>query len=141
VGEALILETTFLVDLEREARAPGRAHAFLESNADSPLCITLITAGELACGPRVEAEEAWRSLLRRFKVLGPDLEACWAHGQAFRYLSDNGMLIAANDLWIASIALAHGLPIVTRDVAHFRRVPGLRVVGYGPTFGSLPPFR
>jgi predicted nucleic acid-binding protein len=132
VGEALILETTFLVDLEREARAraPGRAHAFLEAHPDRPLCITLTTAGELACGPRVGEREGWRRLVSRFRVLAPDGDAAWAYGQTFRYLADNGLLIGANDLWIAATALAHGLPVVTRDEAHFRRVPGLEVLGY-----------
>jgi len=130
--EALILVTTFLVDLEREARAgvPGRAHAFLEAHPDQELCITLTTAGELASGPRVEDRVAWHGLVSRFRILTPDLGASWAYGQAFRYLSDNGLLIGANDLWIAAVALAHGLPLVTRDEAHFRRVPGLRVLGY-----------
>jgi len=130
--EALILETTFLVDLEREARAgvPGRAHTFLEAHPDQELCITLTTAGELASGPRVADRAAWQSLVSRFRILSPDLEASWSYGQAFRYLSDNGLLIGANDLWIAAVALRHGLSLVTRDEAHFRRVPGLRVVGY-----------
>jgi len=132
VDEALILETTFLVDLEREARAgaPGRAHAFLEAHPAQELCITLTTAGELACGPRVEEREAWYRLVSRFRILSPDLGASWSYGQTFRYLADNGLLIGANDLWIAATALAHGLPLVTRDEAHFRRVPGLRVLGY-----------
>lgn len=131
--DALILETTFLVDLEREAQAgaPGAAHAFLDAHPELRLCVALTTAGELACGPRIEGREAWQTLVRRFRVLAPDLEACWRYGQAFRYLSDNGILIGANDLWIAATALAHGLPLVTRDEAHFRRVPGLRVMTYG----------
>jgi len=132
VGEALILETSFLVDLEREARAglQGPAHAFLEANPDRELCITVTTAGELACGPRVEDRESWRRLVSRFRILGPDLDSSWTYGQSFRYLADNGLLIGANDLWIAAIAISHGLPVVTRDEAHFRRVPGLSVVGY-----------
>lgn len=132
MDDALILETTFLVDLEREAlaAAPGPAHAFLEANPDQRLCITLTTAGELACGPRVGDRDAWQTLVRRFRVLAPDLEACWIYGQTFRYLSDNGILVGANDLWIAAAALAHGLPVVTRDASHFRRVPGLRVMAY-----------
>ena len=132
MDNGLILETTFLVDLEREARAetPGRVHKFLEASGDSVLCVTLTTAGELAAGPRVAGRERWQELVGRFNLLIPDLECSWQYGQAFRYLKDNGMLIGANDLWIAATALAHALPLVTRNEEHFRRVPGLQVIGY-----------
>ncbi len=33
-------------------------------------------------------------------------------------------------LWIAATALAHGVPLVTRNERHFRRVPELEVIGY-----------
>ena len=35
-----------------------------------------------------------------------------------------GTPIPTNDLWIAAIAIEHGLSLYTRD-AHFRHVPGL----------------
>jgi tRNA(fMet)-specific endonuclease VapC len=132
VGRALILETTFLVDLEREALRgeTGPAHRFLEKNVEQELCMTLTTAGELAYGPRLDERRGWDSLVERFRVLVPDLETAWAYGQRYRYLKDNGLLIGANDLWIAAIAIVHGLPLVTRDPNHFRRVPGLSVVAY-----------
>lgn len=36
--------------------------------------------------------------------------------------------IGQNDLWIASTALAHGAPLLTRNRRHFDRMPGLRLV-------------
>jgi predicted nucleic acid-binding protein len=120
------------VDLEREAMAgePGSAHQFLENNTEKELCITLTTAGELACGPRLDEKSAWEGLVKRFRVLAPGLETAWAYGQTYRYLRDNGLLIGANELWIAAVCVTHGLPLVTRDPTLFRRVPGLRVVKY-----------
>ena len=132
MGQALILETTFLVDFEREALRgeTGPAHRFLEENSHRELCVTLTTAGELACGPRLDERASWEALVSRFRVLVPDLDASWAYGQRYRYLKDNGLLIGAKDLWIAATAIVHGLPLVTRDPSHFRRVPGLSVVTY-----------
>lgn len=41
-----------------------------------------------------------------------------------------GLLIGANDLWIAAVALEHSLPLVTDNVSHFGRIPDLQVLGY-----------
>lgn len=132
MGPALILETSFLVDLEREALRgeQGPAHRFLEAHPHRELCIPLTTAGELACGPRLQERNAWETLVGRFRILAPDLDTCWAYGQAYRYLKDNGLHIGANDLWLAAVGIVHGLPLVTRNPAHFRRVPGLEVLTY-----------
>lgn len=130
---ALILGTTFLIDLEREAGRDGTgpAHRFLGSHREVRFCVTLPTAGELVAGVAPEDRESWEGLLRAFQVLPMDREVCWRYGRLFRYLKENGLLIATNDLWISATALAHGLPLVTRNEGPFRRVPELRVIGYG----------
>ena len=77
-----------------------------------------------------KTEEIRLILGNRFEVLDAGMEGCWTYGRIYRHLSDNGLLIGANDLWIAATALAHGLPLVTRNDRHFRRVAGLHVIGY-----------
>jgi tRNA(fMet)-specific endonuclease VapC len=84
----------------------------------------------MACGPRLGDRQAWEALVGAFRVLTPDLDASWTYGQTYRYLRQNGIPIGANDLWIAAVAIVHGLPLVTRNHAHFQRVPGLDVMGY-----------
>jgi predicted nucleic acid-binding protein len=129
----LILETTFLVDLERElARgAVGPAQAFLEARAAEPLFITFTVAGELAAGMRLDGRKRWEKFIAPFDTLSCTADVCWEYGQAFRYLRTNGLLIGTNDLWIAATAVAFQKPLVTRNVSEFQRVPGLEVVGYG----------
>jgi predicted nucleic acid-binding protein len=133
VEEDLILETTFLVDLERELLRgeEGPAQDFLAGNASARLYITFTIAGELAAGVERGGRDRWEEFLRSFVVLpfGPDV--CWEYGQTYRYLKANGLLIGANDLWIGATALAFDQPLVTRNVDHFRRIPGLTVVEYG----------
>ena len=68
-----------------------------------------------------------------FHVLPTTPDVDWEYGVAFRFLQANGMLIGTNDLWIAATALAHDLTLVTRNTAHFRRVPRLRLAAYGDT--------
>lgn len=133
MGDALILETTFLIDLEREAarEAPGPAHALLARHPQHRLYLTPTIAGELAAGASMADRERWEGFLAPFHVLALGRDVCWEYGNAFRYLQANGLLIGANDLWIAAAGLAYRMPVVTRDTQHFQRVPGLEVVGYG----------
>lgn len=128
----LILETTFLVDLDRELGQgqPGPAHAFLDSRSLEPLFLTFAVAGELASGPGLAERAVWERLIGPFQILPATADVCWEYGRAFRYLQTNGLQIGTNDLWIAATALAFGKTVVTRNTREFRRVPGLEVVGY-----------
>ena len=130
--DALILETSFLVDLERELidGAPGPAQLFLESHQAQKLHITFTIAGELAAGPRMNERAIWDELVSPFEVIPCTPEVSWRYGRLYRYLRENGLLIDANDLWIAATALAFGMPVVTRNEKHFARVPQLNVMGY-----------
>jgi predicted nucleic acid-binding protein len=132
VEDALILETTFLIDLERETtrRAEGPAQRLLTRHPRHRLYITPTVAGELAAGASMGDRARWESFVSPFHVLTLDREVCWRYGNAFRYLQANGLLIGANDLWIAAVGLAHDVPVVSRNARHFERVPGLRVVSY-----------
>lgn len=130
--DALILETSFLVDLEREllGGADGPAQQFLQAHSAQKLHITFTIAGELAAVPRISERVSWDRLVSPFEVLGCTPEVCWRYGRLYRYLKGNGLLIDANDLWIAATALALGIPLVTRNERHFARVPDLEVLCY-----------
>jgi tRNA(fMet)-specific endonuclease VapC len=132
MGGALILETTFLIDLEREhhRERPGTAIEFLEGHQDARLYLTFTIAGELAAGASMAERKAWETFLGPFYVLPSSAEVSWEYGKAYRYLAKNGALIGSNDLWIAATALAYGMPVVTANHRDFERVPGLDVVRY-----------
>jgi len=134
VGRPLILETTFLIDFERENNrgAAGPALAFLEANENARLYITFTVAGELAAGTSLADRGRWEEFLAPFHVLAFNAEVSWEYGRAYRYLQDNGLLIGTNDLWIAATGLAYHMPVVTRNLQHYHRVPGLQVAQYSP---------
>ena len=137
MGQPLILETSFLIDFEREndRGRPGPALAFLEAHEDSRLYVTFTVAGELAAGLSLADRARWEELLAPFHILAVNANVSWEYGRACRYLQENGRLIGGNDLWIAATGLAYGMPIVTRNVEHYRRVPGLQVADYSPSSG------
>ncbi|HMP75690.1 MAG TPA: type II toxin-antitoxin system VapC family toxin [Kiritimatiellia bacterium] len=129
----MILDSTFLVDFERELRRgdSGPATAFLEQHADAPLSITFTIAGELAAGTSLGSDRArWESFIRPFSLLGFTPDVAWQFGALYRHLRASGTLIGANDLWIAATALTYDQPLATRNANEFARVPGLAVLTY-----------
>ena len=129
---ALVLETTFLIDLERElARgAIGPAQRFLEAHTRHRLFITPTIAGELAAGMSLADRTRWQQFVQPFHILHITADVSWQYGCLHRYLRQNGVAVGGNDLWIAATAIAHGVPVVTRNTRHYRRVPGLDLEVY-----------
>ena len=130
MDDALIVETSVLVDLDRERRIGrlGRAHAALAAHGHRRLYITATIAGEIASGVGMHERERWNQFVRAFPWLALDEAVAWQFGEAYRYLQRVGQLIGANDLWIAAAGLAHEVPVMTRNGGGFRRVPGLEVI-------------
>jgi len=132
VDGSLILETTFLIDLERESArgSEGPAHEFLRQHATDALYLTFTIAGELAAGREADDRGPWEAFLAPFHALPCTHDVCWQYGRVHRNLRNVGRLIGTNDLWIAATALAFGFPVVTANTRHYRRVPDLKVVSY-----------
>ena len=129
---ALILETTFLVDLEREHNlgAPARAVAFLDAHADAHLYLPFVVPGELAAGLSMARRDQLEAFLAPFYLLPHTPDVTWEFGRSYRHLRNTGQLIGTNDLWIAATALAYDMPVVTANLEHYRRVPHLEVESY-----------
>jgi len=128
----LILDTSFVVAIEREAkrRAPAAAHAFLTGRTNDSFFITFTVAGELACGRSASALAEWNRLCRPYAIIPWSREVSWQYGEIYRSLQSTGTPIGTNDLWIAATAIVHGMPIVTNNNADFGRVPALTVLTF-----------
>ena len=129
----MILDSTYLVDFEREKKRGrhGAACAFLQANLDIQFSITFTITGELAAGQSLgNNREKWVAFLRPFRILESSQQIAWEFGAAYRHLQSQGNLIGANDLWIAATGLAHGLPVVTRNTKDFQKIPQLKVLSY-----------
>ena len=92
-----------------------------------------ITVGELLYGAhRVPNSDRLMEGIRRVAttdiwVLPFDREAAEEYGQLRAYLEARGTPIGEADTQIAAIAMANDLTVVTGNVRHFERVPGLTV--------------
>ena len=96
--------------------------------------IPVIVLGEFRYGiaesRHRKAYESWLdSQLRHFDVLAITDQTAIAYAALRVALRRSGRPIPANDAWIASLALQHRLPILSRD-AHFDVVAGVQRTGW-----------
>jgi tRNA(fMet)-specific endonuclease VapC len=99
------------------------------ADIDAAVCTTVV--GELHHGAmraqRRERQLAFiNDLIANSRILLCDLETAQQYGTLKYKLQLQGTPIPENDIWIASFALQHQLPLATRD-NHFDNVPGLTV--------------
>jgi len=87
----------------------------------------LYEAYRLGTMSKVLLERLEKTLLPNLPVIPFDTKAAYKYGQTRAELERQGILIGDADLRIAAIALARGLTVITGNINHFRRVPGLPV--------------
>lgn len=128
----MILDTTVLVDLQRELRRKeaDRASALLERHAQETVSISFVTWMEFAEGFADEQREDCERFLAHFPVLWPDVETSWRASRIGRELKAQGRTIGDHDAWIAATALRHDLAVATRNTGHFERISGLELRPY-----------
>jgi predicted nucleic acid-binding protein len=66
-------------------------------------------------------------VLPALTVLPYDVAIARVYGRIEATLAEKGQPLADADLQIAATALFHGLELVTGNVRHFERIPGLRI--------------
>jgi tRNA(fMet)-specific endonuclease VapC len=69
--------------------------------------------------------------IRMTAIVPHDLEICRRYAETKSDLELAGTPIADNDLWIASCALRHSIPLLSHNRRHFGRVPGIRLDSEG----------
>ena len=129
------LDTTFVVDLQRERDVSGPASAFLAQHADDSLGISVYSLCELEAGVRLSGSPDRESARLEAIVAGlavsyPDHRFVELYGRTFAALERKGKRMPAMDLLIAVAALSDGAALVTRNTRDFAAVPDLDVFGY-----------
>ena len=86
----------------------------------------------LAADGRMEAAERHLQHLRErvipsVTILSFDLQVSETYGRIRALLQREGTPLADMDLQIAATAISHGLTLVTGNLAHFERIPGLSI--------------
>lgn len=129
--EHLIFDTTFLIDFQRERKVSrGRAHSFLEAHADAVAYLPVTAYGEFAEGFANRTDPAFLSVVESFELLPVTRQVANTYARITRDLRSKGLLIGANDLWIAASAIENKHPLVTRNTLDFSRILGLELRSY-----------
>lgn len=92
---------------------------------------TAVNLGEMLFGAakarRLDLADEIRRAVSKIVVLPFDAQAAEHYGRVRADLEAQGNRLDETDLRIASVALARELVMVTGNVRHFDRIPGLRV--------------
>ena len=104
-----------------------------ESLAPSPIAISIITYAEVYDGIlNGRSRQPYESGFEQFLVAATVHEITMPIAKVWAAIRGDlrrrGRLIPASDLFIASTAIHHDLTLVTRNLRHFERVPGLRLL-------------
>ncbi|HEX9989783.1 MAG TPA: type II toxin-antitoxin system VapC family toxin [Chloroflexia bacterium] len=124
---------SYLIDTDWVVAAlKGRADAqtLLTSLSEEGLAVSLITYGEIYEGiyhgaDPLRHEQVFLAFLRDVDILPLNESIMQEFARVRGELRAQGNLIGDFDLLIAATAIHHDLTLVTRNTAHFQRVPNL----------------
>jgi tRNA(fMet)-specific endonuclease VapC len=112
-------------------RGQGEVGTRLRGHRPSDLCISAITLAELRYGADRKGSKKLHGLIDTFasavEVVSFDELAAAEFGRIGSILAERGTPIGEFDVLIAAHAVALRCTLVTNNVRHFSRVPGLSV--------------
>jgi len=124
----VLLDTSAYSALQRGDR---RVLAVMQRS--ETVAVPVVVLGELHSGfqagtHRVQNEEVLTRFLGKssVRILNVTEETALRYAEVDVFLRKKGRPIPRNDVWIAAVALEHGLQILTLDV-HFRQIPLLGI--------------
>ena len=124
--DRVIADSDVLIDF---AAGEGAARQVRELVSRRSLSTTAINLFELLRGCRSESErQRMREVLRGVSVYPVSALAARRAAEVDVELARRGAGIGERDTLVAGVALATGLPLLTANLEHFRRVEGLRVL-------------
>jgi predicted nucleic acid-binding protein len=120
----IVADSDVLIDALR-GRELAKARIANELKKTS-LATTTVTVFELLSGAKTPASRTKiHTLLAAMTILAFDYRAAEAAAEVRLQLETKGISIGMADFLIVGICLAHSATLLTRNRAHFERVPGL----------------
>jgi len=130
--ECVCLDTDVLIDYLR--MPSGEMKRIMECVFDKTLNarITSVNSFELWHGAFLSTKKTLPSctedFISRFEVVGFDYDSSVEAGRVSADLKKRGEPIEMRDLFVACICKVKNMPLITRNVKHYRRIRGLKVL-------------
>ena len=133
-----LFNTTYLIDLTNSDTGAVEKAKKVDGE-ESLAAVSVITVHEYLLGVHLrysEPKELTEKLARAkrdltpFQVIPLTVEMVEESSRLQAQMERKGQPMGINDLYIASTALELKLTLVTRDLADFRKVPGLKLETY-----------
>jgi len=123
----IAVDTDVIIDYLKK-RQPG-AELLKKAYRKYRLHVTSITVYELFYGVQRSGGTGLINRLLKYVTVIPFDEAAAKKAAALHYaLTSKGMDIGVKDAFIAAMCEVHKLPLLTRNVRHFNRIPGLKLL-------------
>ena len=127
------LDTDVLIDYLRKPSPEIKRiiECILEKKLNA--CITSINAFEIWFGAFLAPEKAQLArctdeFLGQLEVVDFDYESSVEAGRVLADLRKRGELIEIRDLFVGCVCKVSDMPLITRNVKHYRRICGLKVL-------------
>ncbi len=130
----ILADTSFIIDILRGNKEAKKLQERYTATNQSTV-ISTISLYELFIGVSKaefpnEEEEKINKLLNRLLTTEFDEMSAKEAGSIYVNLKHRGELIGSIDILLAGIAKSSGIPIITRNDDHFKRIQGLDVITY-----------
>ncbi|MFZ2054607.1 MAG: type II toxin-antitoxin system VapC family toxin [Candidatus Aminicenantales bacterium] len=126
MARLVVADTDVVIDFFTDT--PPLARVLTDLLKEGRPAVTAITVFELyAGGRRAKRLKQMEAFFERVPVFSLDLVAAAHASKIYTDLKSEGMTVGNQDILIAGICLANGLPLLTRNNAHFAPIKGLAI--------------
>ena len=135
----LVLDSSTVIRAERSKQSvPDLIEAILQVHGRLDLSLSPVTVAELVHGiDRAKTPEAARrrrayieELVNLIPVHPATKQTAWLIGQIEGQETAKGNVLPFNDLLIAAAAIEQSYAVLSGNLRHFQKIPGLRVVSW-----------